>query len=55
MIWAIAFLCVMQDISIGKASIVQSPGENSAVPLGTILIPQVQEESIPSGIKANEA
>ena len=54
MIQANAFLCVRQDISIGKANIVPSPGENSPVPLRTFLIPWVQERSIPSGMKADK-
>ena len=47
MIQANAFLCVGQDISVGKASIVQSPGENSPVP-------QVQERQIPSEAKTQQ-
>lgn len=41
-----AFLCVRQDISIEKASVVQSLGENTPVSMWIILIPQVQERSV---------
>lgn len=51
-----AFLSVRQDISIKKANVVQSLGENSPVPLWIVLIPQVQERSSSrkSGMKANK-
>lgn len=39
---------------VEKAHIVQSPGENSPVPLWIVLIPQVQVEEIPSEVKANK-
>lgn len=53
MIEASACLCVRQDIFVGKTNVVQSPVENSPVPLWTFLIPQAQEKQIPSGKKAN--